>query len=541
MATSKKKKPFFLWRHNLVWYVALFVFLSENVVGYYYDVHVVFYHSDGISRVANAFYVLYSRDPHLGAIGFVWNPLPSVIDLLFLSLYHWIPAMATKGIAGLLMSSIFAALTAGLLARAFLQRGLPKWSAVVFPLLFSLNPMVFLFGFNGMSDAPFVFFTILCMISFLNWLDEDQLGDLIVAGFALAFAFWCRYEAVPFGVSIFVSCVIVTAAIHKSQKPPTERLFRYRWNRAEGTLMVIATPLIYSVIAWVLLNAMIMKNPLYFLNSDYSNTAQIQGHLSNPVYAAMVHHPLSAVVYALKKVAVFSVPLFAILLLRLFNRRFFRWDTVILLGVFFSIPMLQILMLYKGTTLAWLRYFMYVLPVSVAWLPYELSKLKRRWQMSLPLAAMVVNFALLSYVITQPAIAPDENTFLQNTFGHHNQTYVEEHQQIQIAHDLDKEVPNATILADSFSAYLIILESRYPRRFYITSDFGFKDAISNPKLYGVQYILIPKPGDPSVISAINNAYPNLYAHGASWGTLVKQFPGDWRLYRVIKSTGVNAR
>ena len=40
---------------------------------------------DAMSRVANGYYVLFSRDPHLAAIGFVWNPLPSLaaIPLLF--------------------------------------------------------------------------------------------------------------------------------------------------------------------------------------------------------------------------------------------------------------------------------------------------------------------------------------------------------------------------------------------------------------------------------------------------------------------------
>ncbi|WP_415635168.1 hypothetical protein, partial [Propionibacterium acidifaciens] len=33
---------------------------------------------DAMSRVANGYYVLFSRDPHLAAIGFVWNPLPSL-------------------------------------------------------------------------------------------------------------------------------------------------------------------------------------------------------------------------------------------------------------------------------------------------------------------------------------------------------------------------------------------------------------------------------------------------------------------------------
>ena len=37
--------------------------------------------SDALSRTANAYYVLYSRDPHLAAIGFIWPPLPSILQL----------------------------------------------------------------------------------------------------------------------------------------------------------------------------------------------------------------------------------------------------------------------------------------------------------------------------------------------------------------------------------------------------------------------------------------------------------------------------
>lgn len=45
------------------------VWLAEFFIGYYVSHKIGYMHSDAISRVANAFYVLYSGDPHLGAIG----------------------------------------------------------------------------------------------------------------------------------------------------------------------------------------------------------------------------------------------------------------------------------------------------------------------------------------------------------------------------------------------------------------------------------------------------------------------------------------
>lgn len=527
---------------SIILLIGTIIFVMECAAGYYYNVIVGYYHGDGISRVANAFYVLYSRNPHLGAIGFVWNPLPSMVDLVFLLFYPWIPAMATKGISGLLMSAIFASLTACILSRAFLQRELPRWCSILFPLLFSLNPMFFLFGFNGLSDAPFIFFIVLSIDSFLNWLDENRLGDLIVASFALALAFWCRYEAVPFGFSMFLGCIIATMWFKRSVSPPNEGYFRYKWSRTEGMLSVIAPPLIYSVILWILLNWIIMNNPLYFLNGVYSNTAQVQqAHLSNSIYTTMAHNPISAFLYAIKKFSVFSVPLLSIISLRLIDRRLFQWDTLILLGMFLSIPMLQVVMLISGTTLAWLRYFMYVLPISVAWIPYELSKAKYKWQICIPLIAMMISFAINFYVITQPSIAPDENSFLQNSFGKHNEIFLGWQQDIEISRYLDNNCSKSTILVDSSSAFFIIMQSKNPKKFYITSDSGFQMAVSDPKKFNVDYVLIPKPELEANISVINVAYPNLYEHGAEWVELVKEFGTDWKLYKVTKSTGGNAK
>ncbi len=522
---------------KLALFVGLTVLLLECAAGWYYNVYVGYYHGDGISRVANAFYVLYSRDPHLGAIGFVWNPLPSFVDLFFLLLYPWIPQMATKGIAGLLMCAIFAALTAGVAAQAFLKRGCPRWSAVVFPLLFSLSPMIFLFGFNGMSDAPFMFFIILSIICFLNWLDANKAGELAVAAFALALAFWCRYEAVPFGFGMILSSVIAVMLYQKHNHPTDKGSIRRNWSRAEGVLLIIGLPLLYSGFLWLFLNATIMNDPLYFLRGEYTNVAQIEGHLNEARYAMLLGNPVASLIFALKKVLVFSSPVIAILLLRLLNRRIFKWDTLILLGMFISIPMLQVLMLIKGMTLGWLRYFIYVLPVSFAWLPYELSKIKRKWHISIPLIAMAVNFGILSYAITQPSIAPDENKFLQNSFGQYTQDYYNWKNHVDIAEYLDENCSQDTVLTDSFLSFFIILQSKYPKMFYIPSDNDFDKAVSDPTKYGVKYVLIPEPGTSAAISAINKAYPNLFVHGAEWAEPVKDFGTGWKLYRITKSTG----
>ncbi|PYI51408.1 glycosyltransferase family 39 protein [Paenibacillus flagellatus] len=508
-----------------------FVLLAEFALGFYYAYVIGYMHSDAMSRVANAFYVLYSRDPHLAAIGFVWNPLPSLVDMLFLLLYPIVPAMASAGLAGIIMSSLFAAGTTVLLAAAGIRYRLGTATSVALALLYSLNPFVFLFGSNGLSDAPFNFFIIWSVLSFIRWFHEEKPFGLVAASFTLALAFWTRYEAVPFGVALFGGTLIATLLIHRraKAKPLEQRRWGYQSVRAEGTLILLLAPAVYSGLLWVWWNYLIMGNPLYFLNSEYSNVAQAAPLMGDTTFKSMVGNPWLSLIKVARKTAYYAIPLGVIVLLRLLSRRLLQWDFAILCLMFVSIPAMQYVMLMKGTTFAWFRYFMYVFPITVAWLPYELSQARGRiTARALVFAGLLGSAALLTYAMTNPKIAPDENTFL--TLG----TYYDSQKlDRSIADYFDREMPDATIMMDSSSAFTIIVNSKKPQRYVITSDRIFRQALTEPIAHGVDYILIPKPMPESSLSTINTTYPNLYEKGAVWCEFYKDFGGGkWRMYKV---------
>lgn len=190
--------------------LSLFAFIAalELAVGVYFAWHLGYMHTDALSRVANAFYVLYSRDPHLGAIGFVWNPLPSLMELIVLLFYPLFPVLASHGLAAVIVSSLFAGASAALLYATGKQLGLHGATSLLIALLFSLNPFMFLFGFNGLSDSPYIFFILLTVSRFCMWLKDRKAANLIVSGFALALAFWVRYEAVPLGVAMALGVLL---------------------------------------------------------------------------------------------------------------------------------------------------------------------------------------------------------------------------------------------------------------------------------------------------------------------------------------------
>lgn len=206
---------------------------------------------DASSRVANAFYVLYSREPSLANIGFVWNPLPSFIEMILLVFYPLFPALASEGLAAVIVSSLFAALTVALLVKAGKQFGLNKWLSIIFALLYAFNPYIFYYGANGLTEVIFIYFINIAVIQMLLWMHKDGARPLVIAAIAIAFAFWTRYETVFFGAALAVAVLIWIMQTKKE-------LMKERLQQVEGTWILLLTPVAFSGLLWIFFNYTIM-------------------------------------------------------------------------------------------------------------------------------------------------------------------------------------------------------------------------------------------------------------------------------------------
>lgn len=239
--------------------IGLFVFILalELSAGIYFSYVLGYMHTDALSRVANAFYVLYSRDPHLGAIGFIWNPLPSLLEMVILLLYPIFPALASYGLAAVILSATFSALTAMLLYRAGVRTGLSSRMSLLLALLYALNPFILLFGANGLSDSLYIYFIMMTVIEFALWLKDRMTASLIVSGLALAMAFWTRYEAVPLGVAMAVGVVLAILFLHRNLGR-RELALREKLHKVEATWLLLLLPVVFSGLLWIFFNYLIM-------------------------------------------------------------------------------------------------------------------------------------------------------------------------------------------------------------------------------------------------------------------------------------------
>ena len=534
MRTAHKKR--------YVWSLLIFaaVFAAELGFGIYLSVVNNFVYYDAVSRVANAFYVLYSRDPHLGAIGFVWNPLPSLLELGPLLLWPLIPAVAAAGLASNILTALFAAGASVLLFQYSLRSTGHAGLSLILAALYSLNPFIFLYGANGMSEAMFSFFIMWIVILFLKWTKDDHSIYPIAIGFALAAAFWIRYEAVAFGAGLALALMAVMLErkvrgghLELSDAAPEGM------RKLESTLIVMVTPAIFSGMAWIALNAIIMGDPLYFFRSGYSNLA-FSGNITDE-FRRQIETPVGALWVVLRKSLFFSLPLMAILLIRLLSRRWRRWDTIALLAFCTSIPAMQYVMLMNGSSFGWLRFFVYPFVIAAAWIPYELSALRLSRYHRAAAAIFCLSVLLSSLVIldmNNQKLSPDEyELFHIRQSG----TYKDLTKAKEVAAYTNALIGQAEprdrplILTDSYSAYSVLLNSQYPRQWVITNDRDFMEILADPYAYGVDYVLVSRKIG-AVLQIIHETYPGLFDHGTSWTELEKDFDGEWRLFRVTGST-----
>jgi len=76
-------------------------------------------HPDAMSRVADGYFAVFSRDPHLTASDFLRGPLPSLAVIPLLLFAPVVPVLAAKSFAGVVVSA-FCGVLAMVLARRLL-------------------------------------------------------------------------------------------------------------------------------------------------------------------------------------------------------------------------------------------------------------------------------------------------------------------------------------------------------------------------------------------------------------------------------------
>lgn len=508
----------------LVFFPAALLYL---VAGWYLAIVRQVFDGDALSRTAQAGYVVLGRDPHLAAIGFVWNPLPSLVQIPLVLLLR---PFDLQVYAGAIQSALCMAGAAALLWRFSGLYDRQPWRRGAFVLLFATNPLILLYAANGMSEAMFFFCLIGMADAFARWARDRRPFGLVGLALFTAGAFGVRYEAIPLAGAGLLAVLIVLLA-DRRRKP---RLL-------EASLLVYATPVAYAIGLWIFFNWSIMGDPFFFQRSIYSNEAQTAAFSSTDNYlAGVIGSPVGAVRYAVER-SLACCAAFGLLLLGAATATAAQrhWTILGIAGIILALPTFQVYTLIAGSSWGWLRFFMYSIPGAFLLALPLLAELRGRWlrgaAAALVLLALAGSNVEAFWAMQQPDLGRQEQYYLARLADPdaplpNSRSYAEDRAVVAYIRDHRDDAP---ILLDTVQGYAVWLYADRQEQFVIFGDRDFADILEAP-VGQVGYLLVPSP-EVGRADRINTRYPDLYSQGLPWAVLERDFGGEWgwRLYRVV--------
>jgi hypothetical protein len=263
---EKKKIPRISWFENIILF--FFLFAMYLLGGYFIKFFRGYLPVDAVSRMLNAWLVTHGTVSSLSSIGFVWPPIPTLL-LVPVSI---IPSLYQNWMAVVVLSAISmagACVMIGLIANIC---GLsPLWRRIIV-ILFAINPLMVVFGINGMSEAILVFATLTASYWLIRFWQTGRNTVLILTGGFFSLLPLIRYE---FAIITAWSGLLILFLIIKNRDRFTLKKFT---EYVEGILLAYASLVIYPFFLWMIASWLIMGNPFYFLFNDRSatNVAEFQ-------------------------------------------------------------------------------------------------------------------------------------------------------------------------------------------------------------------------------------------------------------------------
>ena len=477
--------------------------------------------TDAMARTRSAWQVFFSYEPKLAYIGFIWAPLPTILQLPLVL----IPWLRYKGLSSNVVTALCGAGAAMVLMLLLRRVQMPNVLRWLFVLVFIFNPVIAFYSSNGMSEMVLILCVLFVSYFYLRW-HETRGNWVYLTGCSIAasFAFLARYDA-AFFVAILTFAVALQSFVWYSETPYV----------TESSILMFGAPIAYVVFLWILSNWVIMGDPLFFARSTYSNAGQIGYQLTLLPWLLPIKGNLEASLQAgliqtwnlFPPFIVLSIVMAAIIVWK----RSLLWLS--LLGVAWSLTLFSIMNLYAGQSALFLRYFITCIPMTFV-LAIGILQSITRWR-GLVSMLLIILFAV-------SAISSLEAMRNATEWGQWNDVFVQalledkpakawaEEQELV---DYILKNTKGRILVDDFQGYRIIFFTGQPERFITPGDSVFPLFLREP--YGnVNYILTSRFALEGTLNQVNIALPNLYPEGGSWVQLEKEI-WVWKLYRVIGS------
>jgi hypothetical protein len=508
---------------------------------------------DAFAHMGNGFYILYSRDPHLAAVGFVWPPLQSIADMILLLGNHVWPALSHNDMAGSLVSALAMAGAAFQIAASLREWGTSRIPRILLTASFALNPMILLYAGNGMSEGLYVFTLVAATRYLMRWIRRGDLRSLAYSGIAVACSYLVRYESVG---SLALACLVV--GVVSFSRADGARKSKIKTGLSD--LMIFAAPGFITIAGWAVASYVIVGSFFAEFTSAYGNIAAVNSELSLNLHGRVLYelHSLEAL-----------GPFLPLLIVASIGVAIARRDARILapIALLGGGCATDLVLFLKGDLTASFRYFILAFPFVVYLLGSLVAAIQKRaapenttnprrvratWGgVSRAVAAvmLVVVIMVPTVVTTGTAILnPNLGTFESEQIGwifhvHPSPSDIANKNTYRWVLDIgdwftSHHLPNGDVLTDAAECMPILITSiAQPKLFVIPNDRDYQRILADPISFHTHYILQPDPGTLTSTD-IPSQYPTLWNTGAGFTKMVHEFPSRsacpaFRLFRVL--------
>ena len=282
---------------RLVFYISWFLAIIATNYFFYHDLIVSY--GDAESHLNIAKRVVHSLTPGFAQLGGIWLPLPHIFMIPFV----FFDPLWRTGLAGSIVSG-----TAFIVSSIFLYKltfliTKNKYASFFAFLVFALNPNILYLQATPMTELPLVAFFILSSYFFIKYIiNENDIPSLLLSALFGFFAVLTRYDG--WFLVIFEALTIILLYFHEKES----------WRKIEGKLILFATLAFFGVLIWMMWDLLILGDPFYFTNSQFSARTQQQEWLRRGELPAYHNLPLAFAYYFVTSMSNSGVIIFIVAL-----------------------------------------------------------------------------------------------------------------------------------------------------------------------------------------------------------------------------------
>jgi len=515
---------------------------------------------DAVSRMANGFYALYSRDAHLAAIGFVWTPLTSIADMVPLLFKGLWPSLASHDLAGSLVTVVAMTGAVHQLRAALREWGVARGARLVLTALFALNPVIVYFGANGMSEGLYLFSLLATTRYLCRWVRDEDLKALVYAALALSFGYLARNETM--GAALLSALLVGGVSFRRASG-----LRRARLTGALTDVAILVAPVGTALVGWATASYVITKHPFQQFQGN-AVLVKAAGFTPGSLSTRLLHE--ARAIECLAPVLPVALVVAAALAWRRRDAQVMAPLAVLGGGLAFSA-----LSYFDGLLFPWLRYYILAIPLGVLLVGFTLSGphpiampavasalpptrtsgpadvgRRRRWR-----RVVTAGAALGAFVAVAPSVPASFVGMLNGTIGpdtsqglgfiFHSRLSPEDRaarDAFAAVQSVDRAIeamrlPRGSIVVDNQVECIpqVLTSIADSRVFVIPNDRDFPEVLADPLTFHTRFLLVSSgTRDPDTVRA---AYPGI-GRGDGVTELVRVIPAAGQcpaleLYRVV--------